>query len=33
MYNEDDGNMQMLYFKDATVTIASFTETPDVFNI
>ena len=33
MYNEDDGNMQMLYFKDATVTISSFTEAPDVFNI
>ena len=33
MYNEDDGNMQMLYFKDAIVTISSFTEAPDVFNI
>lgn len=33
MYNEDDGNMQMLYFKDATVSIFSFTESPDVFNI
>ena len=33
MYNEDDGNMQMLYFKDASVTISSFTEAPDVFNI
>ena len=33
MYNEDDGNMQMLYFKDATVSIFSFTEAPDVFNI
>ena len=33
MYNEDDGNMQMLYFKDATVTISSFIEAPDVFNI
>lgn len=33
MYNEDDGNMQMLYFKDATVTISSFTEAPDIFKI
>lgn len=26
MYNEDDGNMQMLYFKNAKATISSFTE-------
>ncbi len=33
MYNEDDGNMQMLYFKSATVTFASFTSAPEIFNI
>ena len=33
MYNEDDGNMQMLYFKRATVTFASFTSAPETFNI
>ena len=33
MYNEDDGNMQMLYFKDATVTISSFVDKPEQFNI
>lgn len=33
MYNEDDGNMQMLYFKKATVTFASFTEAPESFEI
>lgn len=33
MYNEDDGNMQMLYFKDAVVTISSFTAAPETFNI
>lgn len=33
MYNEDDGNMQMLYFKDATVTISSFVEAPISFKI
>ena len=33
MYNEDDGNMQMLYFKSATVTFASFTSSPETFNI
>ena len=26
MYSPDDGNMQMLYFKDATATFSSFTE-------
>ncbi len=30
MYNPDDGNMQMLYFKDATATFSSFTEPPEV---
>ena len=33
MYNEDDGNMQMLYFKTATVTISSFTDPSKVFKI
>ena len=33
MYNEDDGNMQMLYFKKATVTFSSFTEAPETFEI
>ena len=33
MYNEDDGNMQMLYFKKATVTFSSFTEVPETFEI
>ena len=26
MYNEDDGNTQVLYFKDATAVFSSFTE-------
>ena len=26
MYNEDDGNMQMLYFKNVNITFSSFTE-------
>ena len=30
MYNEDDGNMQVLYFRNATATFASFTEAPEV---
>ena len=29
MYNPDDGNMQMLYFKNATATFSSFTEEPE----
>ena len=29
MYSPDDGNMQMLYFKDATATLSSFTEAPE----
>ena len=33
MYNEDDGNMQMLYFKHAVVTISSFTSAPETFEI
>ena len=33
MYNEDDGNMQMLYFKKATVTFASFGGAPETFEI
>ena len=33
MYNEDDGNMQMLYFKNASVTFSSFTEAPEPFEI
>ena len=33
MYNEDDGNMQMFYFKNATVTFASFTAPSETFKI
>ena len=33
MYNEDDGNMQMLYFKNVEVVFASFTAPPEKFNI
>ena len=33
MYNEDDGNMQMLYFKHASVIIYSFTNKPEAFEI
>ena len=33
MYNEDDGNMQMLYFKSAQVVISSFGKEPEVFEI
>ena len=33
MYNEDDGNMQMLYFNKATVTFSSFTEPSEKFEI
>lgn len=29
MYNEDDGNMQMLYFKNAAATFSSFTAAPE----
>lgn len=31
MYNEDDGNMQMLYFKNAKATFSSFTSAPESF--
>lgn len=33
MYNEDDGNMQMLFFAHAHVTFASFTEPPEAFDL
>ena len=33
MYNEDDGNMQMLYFKNAEVSFSSFTAPPEKFKI
>ena len=33
MYNEDDNNMQMLYFKNAKVTFSSFTAPPESFEI
>ena len=29
MYSEDDGNMQMLYFKNAVATFSSFTGAPE----
>lgn len=29
MYSPDDGNMQMLYFKNAVATFSSFTEAPE----
>lgn len=29
MYDPDDGNMQVLYFKNAVATISSFTEAPE----
>ena len=31
MYSPDDGNMLMLWFKDAKATFASFTEAPETF--
>ncbi len=31
MYDPDDGNMQMLYFKNATAAFSSFTEAPETF--
>ena len=31
MYDPDDGNMQMLYFKNAKAVFASFTEAPETF--
>lgn len=30
MYNENDGNTQVLYFKDAVATFSSFTAAPEV---
>lgn len=30
MYNEDDGNMQMLYFRNATATFTSFGGKPEI---
>ncbi len=32
MYDPDDGNMQMLYFKNATATFSSFTDAPETIN-
>ncbi len=32
MYNPDDDNTQVLYFKDATATFSSFTAAPEEFN-
>ena len=29
MYNENDGNTQVFYFKDASATFSSFTKTPE----
>ena len=31
MYSEDDGKMEVLYLKDATAVIASFTAAPETF--
>ena len=33
MYNEDDGNMQMLYFKKAIVNFSAFGQEPEIFEI
>ena len=33
MYNEDDGNMQMLYFKNAKATFSSFVAPTETFDI
>ena len=33
MYNADDDNTQVLYFKDATATFASFTAAPEVLTL
>lgn len=33
MYNEDDGNTQVLYFKDATAVFCSFTEPPKTIKV
>lgn len=31
MYNEDDGNTEVFYFRNASATISSFMEAPDTF--
>ncbi len=33
MYSPDDGNMQMLYFKNATATFCSFTQEPEIVEL
>ena len=33
MYDENDGNTQVLYFKDATATFSSFTATPETIEL
>ncbi|MBQ7164619.1 MAG: pyridoxamine 5'-phosphate oxidase family protein [Clostridia bacterium] len=33
MYDPDDGNMQMLYFKNAVATFSSFTAAPETINL
>lgn len=32
MYDENDGNTEVFYFKNATATFSSFTEAPESFN-
>ena len=32
MYNEDDGNTEVFYFKNATATFSSFTKAPETVN-
>ena len=32
MYSADDGNTQVLYFRNATASFASFAEAPETFN-
>ena len=32
MYNEDDGNTEVFYFKNATATFSSFTEPPKIIS-
>jgi uncharacterized pyridoxamine 5'-phosphate oxidase family protein len=32
MYDENDDNTEVLYFKNATATISSFTKPPKTFN-
>ena len=33
MYSADDGNMQMLYFKNATAVFSSFTAEPEIIEV